>query len=136
MTFKPGVRVPSITLSGGTTNVNGSASTPGLTQTGGTLGGSGTRTLTGTGNTWSGGSNGVWTDGGTVVVADGATLTLSGEFYGNVFAGRPLQIDAGASVTVSGPTAVDPCTHAILPASNRTLFRSAISPAYSHYRQV
>ncbi len=70
-----------------------------FTQSGGTIGGAGTLTVSGSFN-WSGGSQ---TDAGTTVIASGATLSID-TAVDNVFlsGGRTLQIDSGATASWSG----------------------------------
>ncbi|MBK7685932.1 MAG: hypothetical protein IPJ25_07890 [Rhodocyclaceae bacterium] len=84
-----------LSLSGGTLIANSATTATTLTQTGGTLGGTGTLTLTGTGSTWSGSGTSFWSGDGIVRVANGADLTLSGTGAGNSFAGHALDILAG-----------------------------------------
>jgi hypothetical protein len=62
-------------LLGGTFTISSPSTLSNFTESGGTLGGIGTVTLTGT-PTWSGGS---MADGGTTVVDTGATLSLTGD---------------------------------------------------------
>jgi hypothetical protein len=126
--------VPLITLSGGTLTLNGSTTSTVLTQSGGNLAGTGTATLTGTGSTWSG-STGTWAGGGTVHLNPGADLTLSGSGSGNTFAGRTLDIAAGATVTVSGEVEIDGGTNAITNAGTLNLTGSRISHIYNAGRQ-
>ncbi|HLA34538.1 MAG TPA: filamentous hemagglutinin N-terminal domain-containing protein, partial [Rhodocyclaceae bacterium] len=61
-------------LSSGTIDVQGNAAATNLTHSGGTLGGTGTLTLSGS-SAWSGGA---WKGGGTLKVGSGATLTIDG----------------------------------------------------------
>ena len=71
-----------------------------LTQSGGTLGGTGTLTVTGSFD-WSGGAQ---TGAGTTMIASGATLSLTDNTL-FLFGGRTLQINTGATATVE-PTPI------------------------------
>ena len=71
-----------------------------LTQSGGTLGGTGTLTASGAVN-WTGGTQ---TDAGKTVLASGATLSIGGASDVFLRGGRTLQIDSGATATWSGAT--------------------------------
>src|SRR5512132_1923905 len=89
-------------LTGGSlslTDTTNASTTLNLTQSGGTIGGAGTLTVSGS-FAWSGGSQ---TDAGTTVIASGATLSID-TAVNNVFlaSGRTLQIDSGATATLSG----------------------------------
>ncbi len=75
------------------------STTANLTQSGGTLGGTGTLTVSGIFN-WSGGEQ---TEKGTTVIASGGTLGITAETF--LGAGRTLQINSGATATM-GPTAL------------------------------
>ena len=69
--------------------------TANLTQSGGTLGGTGTLTVSGT-FTWSGGEQ---AEAGTTVIASGGTIGITAETF--LGAGRTLQINSGATATTS-----------------------------------
>ncbi|MBL8471596.1 MAG: hypothetical protein JNM98_07355, partial [Rhodocyclaceae bacterium] len=86
----------SLTINGGTANVNVAGTTGLLTQSSGTLGGTGTLTLTGAGSSWTGGT---WSGGGTVHLNGGTDLVLSGT---DVFNGHTLDVAAAATVTFGG----------------------------------
>ncbi|HEX6084563.1 MAG TPA: hypothetical protein VF266_08550, partial [Thermoanaerobaculia bacterium] len=99
-TFATGTTVSGgglVALSAGTLLVTGSVSVPNLSQTNGTVDGSGTLTLTGA-STW---SSGVMQGGGTTTVGTGGSLTLS-SFSAKALNNRTLSVAAGATLDVTG----------------------------------
>ncbi len=93
-------------LTGGSlslTDATNASTTVNLTQSGGTLGGAGTLTVSGSFD-WSGGTQ---TDAGTTVIASGATLSID-TAANSVFlsSGRTLRIDSGATASWSGQSGI------------------------------
>ena len=93
-------------LTGGSlslTDATNASTTVTLTQSGGTLAGAGTLTVSG-GFEWSGGTQ---TDAGTTVIATGATLSIdTASTFVLLSSGRTLQIDSGATASWSGGSGI------------------------------
>jgi len=104
-TFATGTTVTgtgTVDLSVGTLNVTGNVSIPTFSQSGGTLGGSGTLTLTGA-STWSGGT---MQGGGTTAIANAATLAMSG-FSAKALDNRTLSVLTGGTVNLTDGSAIN-----------------------------
>ena len=116
-----------LALAGGTLALNGATAMAGsFTQTGGTLGGAGTLTLTGDEQLE---RHERQLDGGAVVLTSGAGFNFTGTGTGNVFAGRTLTINAGATATVSGNIELDAGTNVINNGGTLNLTGTAIRHA-------